>query len=45
MNLQIICVVGTRPEAIKMAPVILALKKSTDFDVRVLAITVLPFIG
>lgn len=29
--------VGTRPEAIKMAPVILALKKRPEFDVRVLA--------
>lgn len=37
MDRKIICVVGTRPEAIKMAPVILALKKSLDFDVRVLA--------
>jgi UDP-N-acetylglucosamine 2-epimerase (non-hydrolysing) len=34
---KIICVVGTRPEAIKMAPVILALKKESMFDVRVLA--------
>jgi UDP-N-acetylglucosamine 2-epimerase (non-hydrolysing) len=37
MSHKIICVVGTRPEAIKMAPVILALKKYSDFDVRVLA--------
>lgn len=37
MNRKIICVVGTRPEAIKMAPVVLALKKVPDFDVRVLA--------
>lgn len=37
MNHKVICVVGTRPEAIKMAPVILALKKYPDFDVRVLA--------
>ena len=37
MNRKIICVVGTRPEAIKMAPVILALKKCHDLDVRVLA--------
>lgn len=37
MNRKIICVVGTRPEAIKMAPVVLALKKVSDFDVRVLA--------
>lgn len=34
---KIICVVGTRPEAIKMAPVILALRKIPEFDVRVLA--------
>lgn len=34
---KIMCVVGTRPEAIKMAPVILALKKEGNFDVRVLA--------
>ncbi|MBX3303222.1 MAG: UDP-N-acetylglucosamine 2-epimerase (non-hydrolyzing) [Nitrospira sp.] len=33
----ILCVVGTRPEAIKMAPVILALKKETWTKVRVLA--------
>lgn len=33
----ILCVVGTRPEAIKMAPVILALKKETWTNVRVLA--------
>jgi len=30
-------VVGTRPEAIKMAPVVLALKRELAFDVRVLA--------
>lgn len=34
---KIICVVGTRPEAIKMAPVILALKNEKWADVRVLA--------
>lgn len=34
---KILCVVGTRPEAIKMAPVILALKKERWVDVRVLA--------
>lgn len=34
---KILCVVGTRPEAIKMAPVILALKKASWADVRVLA--------
>ena len=33
----IMCVVGTRPEAIKMAPVILALKKETWANVRILA--------
>lgn len=37
MKRKILCVVGTRPEVIKMAPVILALKKLPDFDVRVLA--------
>ena len=34
---KIFCVVGTRPEAIKMAPVILALKKESWAEVRVLA--------
>lgn len=34
---KVICVVGTRPEAIKMAPVILAFKKNPLFDVKVLA--------
>ena len=34
---RILCVVGTRPEAIKMAPVILALKQEPWADVRVLA--------
>lgn len=33
----ILCVVGTRPEAIKMAPVISALRKEPWADVRVLA--------
>mgnify|MGYP003318329757 CR=1 FL=1 len=37
MKKTIVCVVGTRPEAIKMAPVILALKADADFDVKVLA--------
>lgn len=37
MKKKIICVVGTRPEAIKMAPVILALKRNPNFNVRVLA--------
>lgn len=34
---KIMCVVGTRPEAIKMAPVVKALQKADDFDVIVLA--------
>ena len=34
---KILCIVGTRPEAIKMAPVILALKNESWADVRVLA--------
>lgn len=34
---KILCVVGTRPEAIKMAPVILALQQRPWADVRVLA--------
>lgn len=34
---KILCVVGTRPEAIKMAPVILALQKEPWAQVRVLA--------
>lgn len=34
---KILCVVGTRPEAIKMAPVILALRAENWADVRVLA--------
>lgn len=36
-KIKIICAVGTRPEAIKMAPVILALKQQPWADVRVLA--------
>lgn len=32
---KIICVFGTRPEAIKMAPIVLALKGRPDFDTRV----------
>lgn len=32
---KIICVLGTRPEAIKMAPIILALKADKNFDVKV----------
>ena len=38
MNKHVVCVVGTRPEAIKMAPVILELKNSPD-DVRVTVMT------
>ncbi|SNS23824.1 UDP-N-Acetylglucosamine 2-epimerase [Noviherbaspirillum humi] len=37
MTRKVICVVGTRPEAIKMAPIILALKACPDIDCRVLA--------
>ncbi len=37
MTRTVLCVVGTRPEAIKMAPVILTLRASPDFKVRVLA--------
>lgn len=37
MKKKILCVVGTRPEAIKMAPVILALQQEPWVDVRVLA--------
>ncbi|HNC40742.1 MAG TPA: UDP-N-acetylglucosamine 2-epimerase (non-hydrolyzing) [Nitrosomonas sp.] len=36
INRTILCVIGTRPEAIKMAPVILELRKKS-FQVRVLA--------
>ncbi len=35
--MKIFCVVGTRPEAIKMAPIILALRLESMLDVRVLA--------
>ena len=34
---KIICAIGTRPEAIKMAPVILALNKESWLNIRVLA--------
>jgi UDP-N-acetylglucosamine 2-epimerase (non-hydrolysing) len=37
MKKKILCVVGTRPEAIKMAPLILALRQSQWATVRVLA--------
>ncbi len=34
---KIMCVIGTRPEAVKMAPVVKAFKQTNDFDVCVLA--------
>jgi len=34
---KVLCIIGTRPEAIKMAPVILGLKNDSAFDVTVLA--------
>lgn len=34
---KVVCVIGTRPEAIKMAPVVKALAADASFDVRVLA--------
>ena len=34
---RVLCVVGTRPEVIKMAPVILALRRSDQWDVKVIA--------
>lgn len=37
MKKKILCVVGTRPEAIKMAPVILALQRQDWAEVKVLA--------
>jgi len=37
MSLSVLCVIGTRPEAIKMAPVIRALRGDRRFRVRVLA--------
>lgn len=37
MKKKVLCVVGTRPEAIKMAPVILALKQCPSVECRVLA--------
>lgn len=33
----VVCVVGTRPEAIKMAPVVIALRTQGYFDVKILA--------
>lgn len=37
MKRRVVCVVGTRPEAIKMAPVVLALKRQPWAEVTVLA--------
>lgn len=37
MTYKILCAVGTRPEAIKMAPIIQALKKNSNIECRVLA--------
>lgn len=34
---RVLCIVGTRPEAIKMAPVILALRACEHWDVKVIA--------
>jgi len=36
-RLKVVCVVGTRPEAIKMAPVVIALRERGSFDVVLLA--------
>lgn len=36
-KMKILCIVGTRPEAIKMAPVIRMLQSTNQIDVRVLA--------
>jgi UDP-N-acetylglucosamine 2-epimerase (non-hydrolysing) len=36
-KIKIVCVVGTRPEAIKMAPIIIGLKASPFFQVKVVA--------
>lgn len=33
----VVCVIGTRPEAIKMAPVVLAMRSQGYFDVKILA--------
>jgi UDP-N-acetylglucosamine 2-epimerase (non-hydrolysing) len=32
---RVLCVFGTRPEAIKMAPVVLAIRRATDLDLKV----------
>ncbi len=37
MKKKVLCIIGTRPEVIKMAPVIRALRASPDLDVSVLA--------
>lgn len=37
MNKKVLCIVGTRPEAIKMAPIMLRLQAESWVDVRVLA--------
>lgn len=37
MSRKIVCVVGTRPEAIKMAPVILELRNNKEYNILVLA--------
>jgi UDP-N-acetylglucosamine 2-epimerase (non-hydrolysing) len=37
MTRSVLCILGTRPEAIKMAPVILALRRTPGFRVRVLS--------
>jgi len=37
MKKKVVCIIGTRPEAIKMAPVIRALRASPHLDVTVLA--------
>lgn len=34
---KILCVIGTRPEAIKMSPVIIALREEPSFEIRILA--------
>ncbi len=34
---RIVCVIGTRPEAVKMAPVVKALRAGETFDCRIVA--------
>ena len=34
---KILCIIGTRPEVVKMAPVVLALRRARKWDVKVLA--------